>query len=58
VGSEYCCNLYRILDKDGVIVTYACSKRIRSIFQECGFVHREMDNLPREFQKGTIFYKV
>lgn len=50
-------NLYRILDKDGVIVTYACSKRIRSIFNENGFLCREMANLPREFQKGTIFYK-
>lgn len=50
-------NLYKVLKDDGIIVTYACSKKIRKQFSEVGFKFQEMTDLPKEFQKGTIFIK-
>ncbi|MCX8083568.1 MAG: MnmC family methyltransferase [Calditerrivibrio sp.] len=49
--------LYDILKDDGVITTYACSKKIREEFRNIGFKYLEIENLPDSFQKGTIFHK-
>lgn len=49
--------LYSILKDDGVITTYACSKKIREDFSLAGFKYKDIQNLPDGFQNGTIFYK-
>jgi chorismate dehydratase len=49
--------LYDILNNDGVITTYACSKKIRSDFLKSGFNFKEIKTLPDGFQNGTVFYK-
>ncbi len=49
--------LYHILKDDGLITTYACSKKIRQDFSNAGFKFKDIENLPDGFQNGTIFYK-
>lgn len=49
--------LYTLLADDGVVVTYACSKKIRKEFEEAGFQAYPTCNLPKDFQPGTILRK-
>ena len=49
--------LFELLKKDGNIVTYACSKKIREDFRSTGFIFEDIKNLPKEFRPGTIFKK-
>lgn len=49
--------LYDLLDNDGVVVTYACSKKIRKEFEEAGFKVFSTPNLPNDFQPGTLLKK-
>lgn len=49
--------LYALLDDDGCLVTYSCSKGVRKDLCEAGFYIYDMDKLADGFQKGTIAFK-
>lgn len=49
--------LFRLLADDGIIVTYSSGRAVREDFSAVGFKWKDLEKLPDDFHKGTIFYK-